>query len=159
MCHNYSRFQPCSLVWSRGKPCLRLGHALQACYGRIDKEPYNLCFKHAKIIDLLCRFHRIEVLGALVSVLSTWLVTGILLWEAVDRIRNPVDVNGKCKPCLSAASMCTLVPLEAATPCSMYLKYQIPSCLQMSNCCQSRCIKKSFWIDAQCLVCLKPLMD
>ena len=54
---------------------------------------------------LLCSFHRIEVLGALVSVLSTWLVTGILLWEAVDRIRNPVDVNGKCEFHLSAASM------------------------------------------------------
>lgn len=40
-------------------------------------------------------FHRIEVLGALVSVLSTWLVTGILLWEAVNRIRHPVEVNGK----------------------------------------------------------------
>ena len=43
----------------------------------------------------LCSFHRIEVLGALVSVLSTWLVTGILLWEAIDRIRHPVEVNGK----------------------------------------------------------------
>jgi hypothetical protein len=41
------------------------------------------------------RFHRIEVLGALVSVLTTWLVTGILLWEAIDRIRHPVEVDGR----------------------------------------------------------------
>ncbi len=43
----------------------------------------------------MCRFHRVEVLGALVSVLSTWLVTGILLWEAIDRIRHPVEVDGR----------------------------------------------------------------
>ena len=38
-----------------------------------------------------------EVLGALVSVLSTWLVTGILLWEAVIRIQHPEPVDGKCE--------------------------------------------------------------
>jgi hypothetical protein len=36
-----------------------------------------------------------EVLGALASVLSIWLVTGILVYEAIDRIINPVFVNGK----------------------------------------------------------------
>lgn len=44
----------------------------------------------------LDRYHRIEVLGALASVLSTWLVTGVLVYEAIDRIRHPVQVNGKC---------------------------------------------------------------
>ena len=43
----------------------------------------------------LHRYHRVEVLGALASVLSTWLVTGILVVEAVNRILNPVEVNGK----------------------------------------------------------------
>lgn len=42
-----------------------------------------------------CRYHRIEVLGALASVLSTWLVTGILVYEAVDRIMHPTHVDGK----------------------------------------------------------------
>lgn len=42
-----------------------------------------------------CRYHRVEVLGALASVLSIWLVTGILVYEAVNRILNPVPVNGK----------------------------------------------------------------
>ena len=41
------------------------------------------------------RYHRIEVLGALASVLSTWLVTGILVVEAIDRVRNPVPVDGR----------------------------------------------------------------
>ena len=36
-----------------------------------------------------------EVLGALASVLSIWLVTGILVYEAVNRMLNPVAVNGK----------------------------------------------------------------
>ncbi len=35
------------------------------------------------------------MLGALASVLSTWLVTGILVVEAVDRVRNPVPVDGR----------------------------------------------------------------
>lgn len=43
------------------------------------------------------RYHRIEVLGALASVLSTWLVTGILLYEAVNRVIKPSPVNGKGK--------------------------------------------------------------
>lgn len=40
-------------------------------------------------------YHRIEVLGALASVLSVWLVTGILLWEAVHRVLHPEPVDGK----------------------------------------------------------------
>ena len=35
------------------------------------------------------------MLGALASVLSTWLVTGILLYEAVNRVISPSPVNGK----------------------------------------------------------------
>ena len=41
------------------------------------------------------RYHRVEVLGALASVLTIWLVTGILVYEAVNRVLNPVPVNGK----------------------------------------------------------------
>ena len=44
------------------------------------------------------RYHRIEVLGALASVLSTWLVTGILVYEAVNRVISPSPVNGKGTP-------------------------------------------------------------
>ncbi len=44
---------------------------------------------------MLCRYHRIEVLGALASVLSSWLVTGILVYEAAQRIISPVKVNGR----------------------------------------------------------------
>lgn len=40
-------------------------------------------------------YHRIEVLGALASVLSIWMVTGVLVYEAVFRIIHPEEVNGK----------------------------------------------------------------
>ena len=46
------------------------------------------------------------MLGALASVLSTWLVTGILLYEAVNRVINPTPVNGKSMPLLSLITMC-----------------------------------------------------
>ena len=36
-----------------------------------------------------------EVLGALASILSVWLVTGVLVFEAINRIMNPEPVNGK----------------------------------------------------------------
>jgi len=42
-------------------------------------------------------YHRAEILGALVSVLTIWAVTGALVFEAVQRTINPVRVDGKCK--------------------------------------------------------------
>ncbi len=40
-------------------------------------------------------YHRAEILGALVSILIIWLVTGALVFEAVQRTIKPVPVNGK----------------------------------------------------------------
>ena len=40
-------------------------------------------------------YHRVEVLGALASVMTVWLVTGILLVEAIQRIITPEEVDGK----------------------------------------------------------------
>ena len=40
-------------------------------------------------------FHRAEVLGALVSISIVWLMTGILLYEAVKRLFVPEVVDGK----------------------------------------------------------------
>jgi len=40
-------------------------------------------------------YHRVEVLAALASVLTVWLVTGILVWEAIQRIVQPQPINGK----------------------------------------------------------------
>ena len=68
---------------------------------------------------MCCRYHRVEVLGALASVLSTWLVTGILVVEAVDRIFNPVDVNGK------GGSPYELLQAITRTPQAMYLSWSL----------------------------------
>jgi len=40
-------------------------------------------------------FHRAEVLGALLSILLIWGLTGVLIYEAVQRILVPEDVDGK----------------------------------------------------------------
>ena len=39
-------------------------------------------------------YHRAEVLGALVSIMIVWLMTGVLLWEAVRRLFVPEIVDG-----------------------------------------------------------------
>jgi len=40
-------------------------------------------------------FHRAEVLGAVASIFVIWLMTGILVWEAVLRLITPDIVEGK----------------------------------------------------------------
>lgn len=40
-------------------------------------------------------YHRAEVLGALVSVLIIWQVTGVLVYQAIERIKHPKKVNGR----------------------------------------------------------------
>lgn len=49
-------------------------------------------------------YHRAEILGALVSVLAIWAVTGALVFEAVQRTINPVRVDGKCEAGLGPGS-------------------------------------------------------
>jgi len=38
-------------------------------------------------------FYRAEVIGALASVITIWILTGILLKEAIDRLINPSEIN------------------------------------------------------------------
>eukprot|EP00475_Leptophrys_vorax_P042397 TRINITY_DN79976_c0_g1_i1.p1 TRINITY_DN79976_c0_g1~~TRINITY_DN79976_c0_g1_i1.p1 ORF type:complete len:405 (-),score=79.41 TRINITY_DN79976_c0_g1_i1:28-1218(-) len=45
--------------------------------------------------DLSFGFHRAEIIGALLSVFMIWAVTGVLIWEAVQRINDPQPVDGK----------------------------------------------------------------
>jgi zinc transporter 2 len=40
-------------------------------------------------------YHRAETIGALLSTLMIWAVTGALIWEAVQRILFPEPVDGK----------------------------------------------------------------
>lgn len=38
--------------------------------------------------------YRVEIIGAIISVLIIWVLTVFLVIEAVDRVRNPVEVDG-----------------------------------------------------------------
>ncbi len=57
-------------------------------------------------------FHRAEILGAMISVLLIWLLTGVLLYEAVERIRNPEPIDGKLM--FGVASLGLLVNIAMA---------------------------------------------
>ncbi|EFA75386.1 putative zinc transporter [Heterostelium album PN500] len=50
---------------------------------------------HPPTSSLSFGFHRAEILGALASVLMIWALTGVLLYEAVQRITHPPEVDGK----------------------------------------------------------------
>ncbi|OBZ91094.1 Zinc transporter 4 [Choanephora cucurbitarum] len=47
-------------------------------------------------------FHRAEVISALVSVLTIWVLTGFLVFEAIERIRTPQVIDAKLM-CITAA--------------------------------------------------------
>ncbi|KAG0293368.1 hypothetical protein BGZ98_002194, partial [Dissophora globulifera] len=47
-------------------------------------------------------YHRAEVLAALMSVFIIWILTAVLLMEAVERIKNPTAIDGKTM-CVVAA--------------------------------------------------------
>ncbi|KAI9478662.1 MAG: cation efflux protein [Benjaminiella poitrasii] len=47
-------------------------------------------------------FHRAEVIAALVSVLTIWVLTGFLVHEAIQRIKNPQVINAKLM-CITAS--------------------------------------------------------
>jgi zinc transporter 2 len=40
-------------------------------------------------------YHRVEVIGVLISVLLIWIVTAALILEAIHRLQNPQSVNGQ----------------------------------------------------------------
>lgn len=40
-------------------------------------------------------FHRAEVIAALVSVLTIWVLTAFLVKEAIERLRNPQVIDAK----------------------------------------------------------------
>ena len=40
-------------------------------------------------------YHRAEVLGAVASIFVVWLMTGILVWEAITRLITPVRRSRK----------------------------------------------------------------
>jgi zinc transporter 2 len=39
-------------------------------------------------------FHRAETIGAFLSILLIYVLTGFLVWEAIERVHNPVPIDG-----------------------------------------------------------------
>lgn len=40
-------------------------------------------------------FQRAQTLGALASIVFVWVITFYLLFESIERIKNPKNINGK----------------------------------------------------------------
>ncbi|KAG0202787.1 hypothetical protein BGX28_004797 [Mortierella sp. GBA30] len=59
-------------------------------------------------------YHRAEVLAALMSVFIIWILTAVLLMEALERIRNPQPIDGKAM-CIVAVIGVALLSLWATT--------------------------------------------
>jgi len=51
--------------------------------------------RRAPTLKLSYGFYRVEVLGALTTVSMIWIVTGILVYVAIERILNPVTIDGE----------------------------------------------------------------
>jgi hypothetical protein len=47
------------------------------------------------IIEHTYGFHRAEVIAALISVLTIWVLTGLLLKEAIERLHSPQVIDAK----------------------------------------------------------------
>jgi len=50
-------------------------------------------------------FHRAEIIGALLSVLLIWALTGVLVYEAVERVKKPTPINGKLMLIISTVGL------------------------------------------------------
>lgn len=62
-------------------------------------------------------YHRFEVLGALASVMLIWLLTGVLVYEAINRVINPQPVDGKIMFITACECPLTTVTLATITRC------------------------------------------
>ncbi len=51
------------------------------------------CWRNLRVILQTFGFHRIEMFGALASVMLIWVLTGVLVYEAVLRILNPEEAS------------------------------------------------------------------
>lgn len=54
-------------------------------------------------------YHRAEVLGALFSIFLIWGLTLLLVMEAYDRVRHPIDIDGKTMSIIAGLGVCVNV--------------------------------------------------
>lgn len=71
----------------------------------IGQKPANKIFTFG--------YHRAEVLGALTSVITIWILTGFLIKEAIDRLANPSPIDSKIMLITSIFGLlCNLVMMQ-----------------------------------------------
>lgn len=80
----------------------------------IGQKPANKIFTFG--------YHRAEVLGALTSVITIWILTCFLLKEAIDRIANPTPIDAKIMLITSIFGLfCNLVMMEVLHSVNNYI--------------------------------------
>ena len=80
----------------------------------IGQKPANKIFTFG--------YHRAEVLGALTSVITIWILTCFLLKEAIDRIANPTPIDAKIMLITSIFGLfCNLVMMEVLHSVKNYI--------------------------------------
>ena len=71
----------------------------------IGQKPANKIFTFG--------YHRAEVLGALTSVITIWILTGFLIKEAIDRLAKPSPIDSKIMLITSIFGLlCNLVMMQ-----------------------------------------------
>jgi Co/Zn/Cd efflux system component len=66
-------------------------------------------------------FHRAEVIAALVSVLTIWVLTGFLVHEAIQRISHPQVINAKLVFCYLISVFVPRSLIELLCRCALLL--------------------------------------
>ncbi|TPX57968.1 hypothetical protein PhCBS80983_g03446 [Powellomyces hirtus] len=56
-------------------------------------------------------FYRAEIIGAILSTFLIWILTAFLVWEAIERVRNPVPIDGRIMFCTAAVGVCVNIVL------------------------------------------------
>ena len=100
----------------------RCAHSLVAVW--LAEKPPNA--------KLTYGYHRYEVLGAVTSVFMIWFITGILVYEAIQRTITPEKVEGECRDCGDASvdRLCSLLtPMPLHNTCNTCCLYPSP-CLR-----------------------------
>ena len=68
-------------------------------------------------VDHSFGYHRAEILGALGSISLVWALTIYLVVEAIDRLRNPTEINGKVMFIVSCLGLLVNILYVTRFPC------------------------------------------
>jgi cation diffusion facilitator family transporter len=73
-------------------------------------------------------FHRVEAIGALLSVILIWALTGVLVYEAVLRIIKPEPVDGKIMFIVACCGLAVNLGMMKVGEEGLWLRPSPPRC-------------------------------